>query len=379
MRKILFIAANEGVPWGGSEALWSEAAEKLARRGTEVCVSVKDWGNPVKEVEQLRSAGCRIFYRRAPSLLRRLGRKVLPFPKDAGRHLGSVGSGVDLVVISQGGNIDGLSWMEEARAAGNRYAVVAQIAAEAWWPDDNMAARLAESYESAARAFFVSQATLEMSRRQFGTPLLGARVIRNPFNVQYDAKPAWPGDESEELLLACVARLDVAAKGQDLLLEVLSLPHWRERKVRVSLAGKGANERVLRRRAEQLKLTSVDFLGHRSDLEEIWSTHHALVLPSRREGMPLALVEAMLCGRPGIVTDVGGSRELVRDGINGFLAIAPTVELLNEAMGRAWDSRSRLREMGSTAASDVRQWVSADPSQDFVRDLLALVEGFETR
>ena len=39
---------------------------------------------------------------------------------------------------------------------------------------------------------------------------------------------------------------------------------------------------------------------------------------------------------------------------------------------RAWDSRSRLKEMGETAPADVRQWVSPDPSEDFVRELLAL-------
>ena len=376
--KILFIAANEGVPWGGSELLWSGAAEKLARRGMEVCVSVKDWGGPLREIERLKSAGCQIHYRRSPSLLRRLGRRFLALSGAARGHLRLVGRCLDLIVISQGGNIDGLSWMEEARAAGRKYAVIAQCAGESWAPVDDLAERLAESYEHARRSYFVSQDNLDLSRRLFGTALLGARVVRNPFHVRYDARPAWLAGEAEELSLACVARLDVSAKGQDILLEVLNLPHWRERRVRVSLVGKGANERVLRRRAEQLELANVKFLGFQSDIEGVWSKHHALVLPSRQEGMPLALVEAMLCGRPGIVTDVGGSRELVRDGINGFLAKAPTVELLDEAMCRAWDNRGQLKEMGSTAASDVRQWVSADPAEDFVRELVALVEGAGT-
>jgi hypothetical protein len=61
MRKYLFIAANEWNGWAGSELLWSAAAEKLARRGNEVRVSVKDWGELVPQVENLRSAGCREF------------------------------------------------------------------------------------------------------------------------------------------------------------------------------------------------------------------------------------------------------------------------------------------------------------------------------
>jgi glycosyltransferase involved in cell wall biosynthesis len=123
-----------------------------------------------------------------------------------------------------------------------------------------------------------------------------------------------------------------------------------------------------------LELTNVEFAGHLNNIEEIWSKHHALVLPSRFEGMPLVVVEAMLCGRPCIATDVGGNRELIRDGINGFLAKAPTVELLDEAMNHAWDARHHLMDMGDAAATDVRRWVSKDPSEDFVRELATLAE-----
>ena len=71
MRKIVFISAMEGFPWGGSESLWAAGAEKLARRDAQVYASVKDWNKPVKEVEQLRAAGCRIFKRPTPGLARR--------------------------------------------------------------------------------------------------------------------------------------------------------------------------------------------------------------------------------------------------------------------------------------------------------------------
>jgi glycosyltransferase involved in cell wall biosynthesis len=371
---ILFIAANEGAKWGGSELLWSMAAEKLARRGMEVRVSVRDWGSPMPQIERLHEAGCRVFYRRNPSFLKRMGRKFLPVPDYLREHMRTAAEGADLAVISQGGNADGLTWMEMARALGCKYAVIAQCASESWWPDDEVAERLAASYEKAIRSYFVSQANLDLSRRQFATPLLQSLVVRNPFNVKYDARPSWPTEMNDELSLACVARLDVVAKGQDLLLEVLSLPRWRERNVSVSLFGSGVNERMLRRMVGQLKLASVKFMGYANDVEAIWSKHHALVLPSRYEGMPLALVEAMLCGRAGIVTDVAGSRELVRDGANGFLAKAPTVELLDEAMSRAWAARGELREMGSIAAADVRAWVSEDPSEDFARELMILAE-----
>jgi hypothetical protein len=58
-----------------------------------------------------------------------------------------------------------------------------------------------------------------------------------------------------------------------------------------------------------------------------------------------------------------------------ILAEAPTVELLDGAVGRAWDGRDRLREMGERAASDLRKWVSMDPAEEFAKELESLLDG----
>lgn len=375
MRSIGFISSNEYVPWGGSEYCWAAAAEKLARAGVEVRLSVRAWDQPVKQVEHLRSIGCRVFYRPMPTLLRRASRRLFSFYDYPRRHLQAVGAGADLLVICQGGNTDGFQWMEAAKSHGYKYAVTVEGAPDNGWPADDVVERLADCYESAAAVYFVCEANAAFTRRQFATPLRHARLIRNPFNVRYDARPPWPEDSSGILSLACVARLDIATKRHDLFCQVLDLPHWRDRNVRISVFGDGPNRGALQRLIESLKLTNIRLAGTTDDIEEVWRTHHALVLPSRHEGMPLVVVEAMLCGRPCIVTDVGGNRELVRDGVNGFLAKAPTVEFLDEAMNRAWENRHRLREMGEQAAVDVRQWVSPDPTQDFVRQLEELLPG----
>ena len=373
MPKFLFIATNEWA-WGGSEALWSQTAERLARRGDEVRVSIQGVGKPREPLDRIRTAGGKVIYRRPFSLAARLARKFLPLPDYWNEHVRSVAAGVDLVVISQSSFPESLPWIEAVRAAGFIYAVVVQGANTGLWPEDDSAERLARCFEKAVGAFFVSRATLDLCRIQMGTPLRHGAVIRNPFNVRYDARPPWPVDPSRELSLACVGRLEFATKGQDILLDVLALPHWRERKIRVSMIGSGPQERGLRRRATELKLTSAEFTGHQSDVEGIWTKHHALILPSRQEGMPLVVVEAMLCGRACIATKVGGNAELICDGRNGFLAKAATVEFIDEALNRAWENRGHLRQMGERAANDIRQAVPADPVGDFASKLTALVE-----
>lgn len=375
MRKIAFVSTIEGVPWGGSELLWAGAAERLARQGVQVHVSVKDWGQPVKQIEHLRSVGCKIFTRTfPPPYWERVRWKFL---KDSytTQHLRAAGAGADLVVVAQAGHTDGLIWMEAARSEGLKYAVISQAAAETWWPADEVMERLAACMDEAEAAYFVSQGNLELTRRQIAGVLQRGRVVWNPFNVRYNAQPKWPGDACDELRLACMARLDSAQKGQDILMRVLDQPKWRARKVHVTLAGSGVHERVLRRMAAGLNLPNLEFAGFIEDVEQFWGGYHAIVLPSRFEGMPLALIEAMLCRRACIVTDVGGNCELVRDGVNGFVAKAPTVELVDDALERAWENRGRLRELGETAGRDVRERVPADPIGEFVRDLETLLSG----
>src|ERR1039458_843670 len=151
MKKYLFIMAQEGHRWGGSEPLWSSAAEKLARRGNEVRVSAKDWGEPVPQIERLRSAGCQVFYRydqyRLPSFITRQIRRIFPPPEYKKAHVRSTGDGVDLVVISLGDNwglAEGRAWLEAARFSGHKYVVIAQSAVVYWWPADNDAERSEE-------------------------------------------------------------------------------------------------------------------------------------------------------------------------------------------------------------------------------------------
>jgi len=216
---------------------------------------------------------------------------------------------------------------------------------------------------------------MRLAEKHLGAQLANAEVIWNPFNVDYDARPPWPpyGD-SDELRLACVARLAPSAKGQDLLLEALATPAWSERRWRLDLYGEGDMRTTLQRLAERLGLSAkVSFAGHRA-VREIWEANHVLVMPSRFEGMPLAMVEAMLCARPVVATDVAGHAELLDDGVTGFLAAAPTVAHMGEALERMWAARSRLAQIGEVGARRIRERVPRDPARIFAEKIEAHLE-----
>jgi glycosyltransferase involved in cell wall biosynthesis len=208
---------------------------------------------------------------------------------------------------------------------------------------------------------------------QLGDPMQNGEIVWNPYKVSAESIPAWPV-ENGRWRLACVARLDPAAKGQELLLQVLARPEWRARPIELNFFGEGPYEFALRRLAGMLQLKNVHFHGQVSDINAIWEQNHLLVLPSRYEGLPLVLVEAMWCGRPAVVTDVAGNTEVCVDNETGFVAPAPTVALLAETLERAWERREDWPRMGQAARAWAESQVPRDPIAVFADRLRSCVD-----
>jgi glycosyltransferase involved in cell wall biosynthesis len=265
----------------------------------------------------------------------------------------------DLVVISQGHNFGGFEWARLCSKASIPYVIIVNCNSEHWWFKEEVDEAIA-CYTAARRIFCVSLSNLDLLRQQLGEPLKNAEVVRNPYNTSTASPPPWP-NERGGWWMASVARIEVAAKGQDLLLQTLARPEWRSRPIDLNLYGSGPDESALRRMARILQLKNVHFHGHVNDIAAVWAQNHLLVLPSRYEGLPLALVESMWCGRPAVVTDVGGNAELCVDSETGFVAPAATPSVFASAMQRAWDGRMEWKRMGQNARIRAEELIPKDP------------------
>lgn len=91
------------------------------------------------------------------------------------------------------------------------------------------------------------------------------------------------------------------------------------------------------------------WLGHVKDIASVWAQAHIAVLPSRREGLPKALLEAAACGRPMIATDVPGCREIVLPNETGLLVPVDSPVALADAINQLTSSLE-LRQRYGTAA-----------------------------
>jgi glycosyltransferase involved in cell wall biosynthesis len=375
MKRILFITANDWFATGGSEELWTETALRCAEKGFDVGICVRKWDPlPTRLAALDKKPNVVFFYKQPPAYTptEQLYNKFTPsrFKKIA-REFPYKQAIVDwkphLVVISQGHNRDGLEMMLHCGKNGLKYTTISQSVYEGIWPEDEILDNLDAGYANAAMNYFVSEANQRVTELQVGRDIPNKKVIRNPFNVPYDNNLDYPA--GEPLSLACVARYELYAKGQDVVLEALNDEKWKNRNIRLNFYGKGKNEQGIKNLIRYFGLEDVARVNAHTPTIEIWKTNHALLLPSRYEGLPLSLVEAMLCARMGIVTNVSGNKEVILDNVNGFVAEAPKAEYVDAALERAWQRRGEWKEIGLAAKAHIRSLVGKDPIEDFVEEL----------
>jgi glycosyltransferase involved in cell wall biosynthesis len=120
---------------------------------------------------------------------------------------------------------------------------------------------------------------------------------------------------------------------------------------------------------------NVEFLGHRDDIPELLTTGAMAVRASLSEGLPLVALEAMAAGLPVIAMDVGGTREVVDDGVTGFLLQPNDVEGLADRICRLAGDSGLRAEMGARGRTFVEQgydWSRiAARTADVYREVLA--------
>jgi glycosyltransferase involved in cell wall biosynthesis len=248
------------------------------------------------------------------------------------------------------------------------YVLISQKAGFLYWPTNEALPALRAMYTDARACYFVSEHNLRLTEEQLGVKLPHACIVRNPYLVAWARRHDWPA--GQVMRLACVGRLWVMEKGQDLLLRVLARDKWRNRSLSVTIVGAGPHRAALEAMAAHHRVDRVSFAGFVDDIPAIWNDHHGLILPSRCEGLPLVLVEAMLSGRVPIATDVAGIAEVLDDGATGFLAAAATEDALDAALERAWERRDEWQAIGARAAERIREVVPEDPAKELAHMLL---------
>ena len=208
------------------------------------------------------------------------------------------------------------------------------------------------AWERADCVLSVSSRLAEKMAHAVRYPVDRIRVIRNGLDTtrfspaRREAARRRLGIAPDALVIGTVGRL-VPVKDQAGLLRALALLKAQHTKFRAVIAGDGPLRTDLVALAASLGLDDrVEFIGERTDVEDVLASFDIFVLSSVSEGLSNTILEAMASGVPVIATRVGGAEELVDDGRTGLLIQPSSVEQLAEALHRLALSLSEREEMG---------------------------------
>lgn len=390
MIHIAFISTNHA--WGGSEVLWTETAILLNRQGVNITVGIPDWKMPFnKRIVELQKNATEFFFNyddreyvivdKTLPLIKRIFNRFLPQKHQLQPNVEKIRnknfifnlSKPDLVVFSLGRQKDFNDAMLYCVENQIKYVIVFQLINEyEFFYEYDLIEKIRFICKNATKTYFVSNKNAEIFEQRIGLNLQNKEVIFNPVNLNKKGHLPYPTVEPT-YNVACVANLMMLHKGHDILFSIFSQEKWRNRNIKLHLYGSGIHEEFLNEWKERDKLDNIEFHGFYTDIEEIWAKNHALILCTRMEGMPLCLMEAMQMKRMAITTDKGGNKELIEDGITGFLSLDANEILFDEAMERAWNYRECWEELGKNAYIKVNEVIPENPVEYFANKLLNLI------
>jgi hypothetical protein len=280
MKTLLYISTNN--IWSGSEELWTRSVNQFAKQGYAIHFAARYTHSNLDALNAKRAElykpdtrknlGTRLFIKIGVIRTTNTNEFIL-------RELKKISP--DLVVISQGNNIDSIEVMDHCQSLQIPYITLTQLVAEVHYLfiNKNNLQSLQQGYINAQANFFVSHQNRKLNNEMLGISLTNTEVVYNPCKLSGNTEFSYP--DMEVTKIALIGRLECYHKGYDLLLEIIGSDKWTSRAVQFSLFGTGPHEELLRINIARKNLTNIFLRGQATDIEGIWKENHILLLPSR--------------------------------------------------------------------------------------------------
>ncbi len=191
-------------------------------------------------------------------------------------------------------------------------------------------------------------------------------VIPNGVTASVPNEPArtkvqreFDADQGKIVLLS-IGRL-VYQKAHNVLIDAMRIVRAKATNVVLYIAGEGQLRKPLEAQIREAELGEcVHLLGNRIDIPELFTLTDIFVLPSRWEGLPMALLEAMDAALPVVATKVEGVDEVVENDVQGLLVPPEDAPALAQAILRLVKDRALRKKMGVLARKRVQAHYTTD-------------------
>lgn len=204
---------------------------------------------------------------------------------------------------------------------------------------------ISESYRQKALQYGVSGNKLKVI---YNGIIVDDYVLRDPLNLRLNflSKHKIP---QNHFIIGIIGRLSLE-KGHQYFIEAADELLKNEPKVSFLIIGEGPEEKNIKKLIHRLGINGdIRMLGYINDMKEIYAALDTVVISSLREGLPNVLLEAMVCGKPVIATNVGGIPEVIRNNTEGILILPKNGQAIAEALITLIRNPERRKSIASAA------------------------------
>lgn len=337
VRTLRVLHVIEAMDCGGGESMVVEHV-RHAGPGVEVMVCALNRGGPA--LEAARAAGARTLVLQGCGRLERIGRLAAFIREEA------------VTVVNGHNPVGGLAAALAARLAGVRAVLRTEHSihyagrhSAAWPVLERIATALTTCVVCVCETVRASHVTrFPRVARRFVTVCNG--ISAAPALLPRAQARAALGFGPQERVVLTVGSL-TPQKAQHVLLEAFAQVSADVPGSRLLIAGDGPLRSMLEARRDALGLAeSVRFLGAREDVTDLLVAADVFTLSSRREGLPVTVLEAMRAGRAVVITRAGGCAEAVTEGISGALVPVGDAAALGAALGAVLADPERCVRQG---------------------------------
>lgn len=178
------------------------------------------------------------------------------------------------------------------------------------------------------------------------------------------------GLEKDDFIVLSIGELN-ENKNQRVIIQAIAM--LRDSKIHYVLCGKGNQLENLKKLVAEKQLNqNIHFLGYRKDVVDICSQADVYVMPSKREGLPVASLEAMYCGLPLVTSNIRGLTDVMENGVSGYMCASEDIKGFAKGIKKLCDNPKMREKMGMHNKKIVKPYCIEETK----KEVLKLFEDF---
>lgn len=163
------------------------------------------------------------------------------------------------------------------------------------------------------------------------------------------------GLQDDDFVLIYVAELN---KNKNQMMLIQAMQQITDKTIKLLLVGKGELQEYYKQQVKQMHLDkNIIFTGYRKDIPQLLKISDLCVATSKREGLPVNIIEAMMSGLPIIATNCRGHRDLIKNEKNGYILEINDIQGLQECILKLYNEENLRKNMGKTGEKSAQQYL----------------------